>query len=62
MRSSISLVIIVSIFKGKGNLCKPCPCLFFVFFAKAMMKNKRRKHNKMKKMKKEKKNKKKMEK
>jgi hypothetical protein len=60
MRSSISLVIIVSVFKGKGKLCRACPCLFFVFFSKAMMKNKRRKHNKMKKRKKEKKTKKKM--
>jgi hypothetical protein len=54
MRSSISLVIIISVFEGEGKLYIACPCLFFVFLAKAMMK-KTRKHNKMKKRKKEKK-------
>jgi hypothetical protein len=62
MRSLISLVIIVSVFKGEGKLCRACPCLFLFLFAELMMKNKRRKDNKMKKMKKEKKNKKKMKK
>jgi hypothetical protein len=53
MRSSISLVIIVSIFKGEGKLCRACLGLFF--FCKGDDENKRRKHSKIKKGKRKKK-------